>query len=66
MIKIDEVVENRTISNIFGVAIMGGMRYSESRNLMVLISNNRNEWHGRRFAICRHGCHRAAEARSTE
>lgn len=51
MIHISDVIDNRTISDLFGVANMGGIRVNKSRNLIVLISNNtdstyRNEWRG--------------------
>lgn len=49
MIRPAEVIDNRTICNLFGVANTGGIRVNKSRNLIVLISNNtdptyRNEW----------------------
>ena len=49
MLGIKDVVDNRTICDLFGVANMGGIRVNKSRNLIVLISNNtdltyRNEW----------------------
>jgi hypothetical protein len=44
-----DIIDNRTICDLFGVANMGGIRVNKSRNLIVLISNNtdptyRNEW----------------------
>lgn len=49
MIRSGDVLDNRTICDVFGVANMGGIRVNKSRNLIVLISNNtdptyRNEW----------------------
>jgi hypothetical protein len=49
LMRIDEVVENRTVCDVFGVACIGGIRVNKSRNLIVLVSNNidatyRNEW----------------------
>jgi hypothetical protein len=49
MINIGVLLDNRTICDVFGVANMGGIRVNNSRNLIVLISNNtdptyRNEW----------------------
>jgi hypothetical protein len=49
MINIGDILSNRTISDLFGVAHMGGIRVNKSRNLIVLISNHtdptyRNEW----------------------
>lgn len=49
MIVIGDVLENRAVCDVFGVANMGGIRVNKSRNLIVLISNNtdatyRNEW----------------------
>jgi hypothetical protein len=49
MIEIRSAIDNRTICDLFGVAIMGGIRVCSARNLIVLISNNtdplyRNEW----------------------
>src|ERR1700722_3063125 len=48
---IGEIVDNRTICDVFGVANMGGIRVNTSRNLIVVIANNtdatyRNEWQG--------------------
>jgi hypothetical protein len=49
VIQIGETIDNRTISDVFGVANMGGIRVSKRHSLIVLISNNtdptyRNEW----------------------
>jgi hypothetical protein len=49
VINVSEVIDNRTICDVFGVANMGGIRVNKSRSLIVLISNNtdptyRNEW----------------------
>ncbi len=49
MVTPGEVIDNRTICNVFRVSNTGGIRVSNSRNLIVLISNNtdstyRNEW----------------------
>jgi 5-methylcytosine-specific restriction enzyme A len=51
LMKIDDVVENRTICDVFGVSYMGGIRVNKARDLIVLISNNtdptyRDEWTG--------------------
>jgi hypothetical protein len=47
--KIGDVVDNRTICDVFGVANMGGIRVCKARSHIVLISNNtdplyQNEW----------------------
>jgi hypothetical protein len=49
LLRTGDVIDNRTICDVFGVANMGGIRVNKSRNLIVLISNNtdptyRNEW----------------------
>src|SRR3954453_1583913 len=49
MIEPGDVINNRTICDIFGVANTGGIRVNWARNLIVLISNNigllyRNDW----------------------
>ena len=49
MIRSGDLLDNRTICDVFGVANMGGIRVNNSRNLIVLISNNtdptyRNDW----------------------
>jgi hypothetical protein len=49
MINIGDTLDNRTICDVLGVANTGGIRVNNSRNLMVVISNNtkptyRNEW----------------------
>jgi hypothetical protein len=49
MAETGEVIDNRTLCDVFGVAIMGGIRVNNASNLIVLISNNtdptyRNEW----------------------
>jgi hypothetical protein len=49
MLKHGETIDNRTLSNLLGVGIMGGIRVNNQRNLIVLVSNNtdptyRNEW----------------------
>jgi 5-methylcytosine-specific restriction protein A len=51
MIDIGDILNNRTVCDIFGVANMGGIRVNKSRNLIVLISNNveatyLNVWRG--------------------
>jgi hypothetical protein len=51
MINPGEIINNRTICDVFGVANMGGIRVNKARNLIVLISNDtdptyRNEWRG--------------------
>jgi len=47
--RINDIVNNRTICDVFGVASMGGIRVCKARSHIVLISNNtdptyRNEW----------------------
>src|ERR1700722_16031981 len=49
MSQIGETIDNRTISDVWSVANMGGIRVNKVRSLIVLISNNtdptyRNEW----------------------
>jgi hypothetical protein len=49
LIKIRDVIDNRTICDVYDVANMGGIRVSKARSHIVLISNNtdptyRNEW----------------------
>jgi hypothetical protein len=49
VIRIRDVIDNRTICDMFDVANMGGIRVSKARSHIVLISNNtdptyRNEW----------------------
>jgi hypothetical protein len=49
LIKTDDIVDNRTICDVFDVANMGGIRVCKARSLIVLISNNTdptycNEW----------------------
>jgi 5-methylcytosine-specific restriction protein A len=46
---VGETIDNRTISDVFGVANMGGIRVNKVRSCIVLISNNTdptycNEW----------------------
>jgi hypothetical protein len=46
---VGEIIDNRTICDVFDVANMGGIRVSKARSHIVLISNNtdstyRNEW----------------------
>jgi hypothetical protein len=48
-IETGNVIDNRTICDLFGVGSMGGIRVNTERNTIVLISNNtvlayRNEW----------------------
>jgi hypothetical protein len=49
VINIRDVIDNRTICDVFGVANMGGIRVCKARNHIILISNNtdplyRNVW----------------------
>jgi hypothetical protein len=49
MIIPGDIIDNRTVCDLFGVANMGGIRVCTARNHIVLISNNtdplyRNEW----------------------
>jgi len=49
VMKHGETVDNRTLCDLYGVGIMGGIRVNTRRNLIVLVSNNtdqtyRNEW----------------------
>jgi hypothetical protein len=48
---VGEIVDNRTICDVYGVAAMGGIRVNQRRSHIVLISNNtdstyQNEWRG--------------------
>jgi hypothetical protein len=40
MLSVGTALDNRTISDLFSVASMGGIRVNNARNLIVLISNN--------------------------
>jgi hypothetical protein len=49
VMKHGETVDNRTLCDLFGVGIMGGIRVNNGRSHIVLVSNNtdqtyRNEW----------------------
>ena len=49
MMQLEETIDNRTLCDVFGVGNMGGIRVSNQRSLIVLVSNNtdqtyRNEW----------------------
>ncbi|NLS69348.1 hypothetical protein E3H11_10535 [Bradyrhizobium brasilense] len=49
MIQLGEIIDNRTLCDLFGVANIGGIRVNNGRGHIVLVSNNahatyRNEW----------------------
>jgi hypothetical protein len=50
LLNVGDIIDNRTLCDLFGVANMGGMRVNRARSTILLISNNTdatytNAWH---------------------